>query len=235
MELLKGVVFMKIKFFNILLKYLFYPSPPFKISDEEIKLFDNLYEKLITSPGRILQYNLPIPKYKFLQYISHNKPIVLHGSNNININSFEPRDQTLFNGKMTQAVFATKESTWSIFFAIFNKESIVSNFRNGCITANGCQKYHFYSLTGQTFSKEPWINGMVYLLPEKSFIPISKGSIQFDEWISKEPVIPIAKIEVEPQDFYFLDKVACHKANESIAKSWTLYKFRTIYKNNKGE
>jgi hypothetical protein len=220
--------YMKARLLNLLLKILFYPSPKIVINDEEKKLFNQLYDDAFVSPNKTIHYHLSIPKYKFLQYISEKKPIVFHGSNNLSIDTFEPRDQTLFDGKMDRAVFASKDPIWSTFFAVLNKKSLIGSIRNGSLTANQKQKYHFYSLTSPTHENKPWTTGLIYFLPEQSFTHISNGPIQFDEWICKGSVQPIAKLEVEPKDFYFLDKISIHKENESIIKSWLLYKFRTM-------
>jgi hypothetical protein len=221
---------LKSKLVNTLLRIMFYPSPNTVVSNEEEKIFDELFENAFKSPDQLITYHLPIPKYKFLHYISTNKPIVLHGSNNTEINSFEPRVQTLYDGTMSKAVFATKDPIWCIFFAVINKKSVVGNIRNGSLTTNGKQRYHFYSLTTQTFINGPRTDGMIYFLPEDSFQHISKGTIQFNEWISKDAEFPIAKMKVQPSDFYFLHKVSCHDANEKPLKTWFLYKLRTLFK-----
>jgi hypothetical protein len=219
---------MKSWFINILLGLLFYPSPRMVISQEEEILFNKLFENTLRSPDRTIHYNLSVPKYKFLQYISNNKKVLFHGSNNPLIHTFEPQVQTLFDGKIDKVVFATKDPIWSIFFAVLSKKSLIGSIRNGAMSANRKQQYHFYSLTKQTFMNKPWTNGTVFLVPEQSFRQISSGSLQFDEWICRETVIPIAKIEVEPKDFYFLKLVSFHKESESIIKSWFLYKWRLL-------
>jgi hypothetical protein len=224
---------MKSWFIDILLGILFFPSPRIVISQEEGILFNQLFEKAKTSPDKKINYNLSIPKYKFLRYLSDNKQVLFHGSNNPLIQTFEPREQTLFDGKMDKAVFATKDPIWSTFYAILSKKNLIGSIRNGSMTANKKQQYHFYSLTEPTLKKNPWTNGTVYLLPEQSFSHISKGHLQFDEWICREIVVPIAKIEVEPSDFYFLNKVACHKETESIIQSWLFYKFRLTFSGRK--
>ncbi|WP_069201894.1 hypothetical protein [Bacillus niameyensis] len=198
------------------------------ISKKEENLFNNLLENSLKRPDKTIDYKLAIPKYKFLYYATKQKSFVLHGSNNKYIDSFEPRKQTLYNGKWTTAVFATKDPIWPIFYAIFNKEKIVGNMRNGSVSANGKKPFHFYSLTKPTLQNEPWTNGMIYLLQEDSFRHISQGTIQFDEWISDEAIEPIAKIEVEPDDFYFLNKVATHRSDESVMKAWLFYKIRSL-------
>jgi hypothetical protein len=219
---------MKSWFIDILLGIFFFPTPRISFSKEERILIDQLFESAIASPDKTIHYNLTIPKYKFLHYLSENKKVLFHGSNNPHIQTFEPQVQTLFDGKMDKAVFATKDPIWSIFFAILNKKSLKGNIRNGSMSANQKQQYHFYSLTKTSFNNKPWTNGTVYLVPEQSFSHISNGSIQFDEWICRETVMPIAKIEVEPKDFYFINHVSTHIESESILKSWFLYKWRLL-------
>jgi hypothetical protein len=217
---------MKSRVLDILLRILFLPFPKMVIREEEEMLFNKLFESALMTQDRTIQYNLSIPKYKFLQYLSDNKKVLFHGSNNPHIQTFEPRVQTLFDGKIDKAVFATKDPIWSTFFAVLNKKSLIGSIRNGSLTANRKQKYHFYSLTKQTFNNKPWTNGTVYLVPEQSFTQISNGSFQFDEWICRETVMPLVKMEVEPEDFYFINQVSTHRESESIIKSWFLYKWR---------
>jgi hypothetical protein len=45
----------------------------------------------------------------------------MHGSNNRHIVQFEPRKQTLFNGQYVEAVFATQDGIWAVFYAVFNR------------------------------------------------------------------------------------------------------------------
>ncbi|MHC0035543.1 hypothetical protein [Pseudoneobacillus sp. C159] len=212
-----------------LLKILFHPSPEIKVNKQEEQLFNDLFKSSSNKPDKLIEYNLPIPKYKFLSYLAQHQSIVFHGSNNKQIEKFEPRPQTLYDGKMATAVFATKDPIWTMFYAVLNKDKVVHNIRNGSISTDGEQTFHFYSLTKPTFTNNPWTSGMIYLLPEDTFTHIGKGVIQFSEWISENEVSPIAKIEVEPRDFYFLNKVATHQPNESVLKSWLLYKSRLFF------
>lgn len=221
---------MKKSLMNLLFKTLFFQSPNFIVSREEEEQFQRLFDVSCQTPGQLIDYNLSAPKSKFLHYISVNKRIVFHGSNNKNITSFEPRQQTLFNGKMATAVFASKDPIWPIFYAVLDKGKVVSNFRNGSLSTDRKKKYHFYSLTKQTHEKNPWTTGMIYFLPEESFTYIGNGAVQFDEWISTQSVSPLAKMEIKPEDFYFMEKVATHRADESVIRTWLLYKWRTLRK-----
>ncbi|MCR2821299.1 hypothetical protein [Lederbergia panacisoli] len=221
---------MKTILINILFRMLFFQLPKIKINEDEEKAFNHLFETSCNKVDKLIEYNLTSPKYKFLYYLTKNKRVVLHGSNQQEIHTFEPRKQTLYNGEMATAIFATKDPIWPIFYAILDKGKIVGNIRNGSVTTNGYESFHFYSLTKPTLKNQPWTTGMIYLLPDELFIKVSKGAIQFNEWISEKSVSPIAKIEVKPSDFYFLKKVASHRSDESIIKTWLLYKVKTLIK-----
>lgn len=215
---------------SVLLRVLFYPFPNITITNQEEKLFEDMYNNALASKENLVDFNLPIPKYKFFEYISRTKHVVFHGSNTLDIKEFEPRDQTLFDGTLTKSVFATKDWIWPVFYAVFRRSSLVGNFRNGCISADGKKKYHFYSLSKATLDNDnaPWTNGMLYILPNHTFTHRSKGIIEFDEWTSNEAVKPIIKLEVDPSDFYYLNRVSTHKTNESLAKTWLFYKVRNL-------
>jgi len=218
------------KIIQSLLTILLYKAPNIDLSIEEQKLCKQLYNQTLKSSNNQIPYHLSLPKYKFLYYLLHHESVLLHGSTNKNIHVFEPRDQTLFNGEMTKAIFATADPIWPFFYATLNKSKIDGNIRNGSISHNGKQWFHYYSLTRATLTNNPWTNGMIYILPKDHFTHVHSDKVQFNEWTSTKVVSPIAKLEVNPDDFYFLDKVATHKTDEKMLKTWFLYKIRTIFK-----
>jgi hypothetical protein len=114
---------------SLLLSILLYPSPKIIFNHDEIDQYEALILKM--AEGQLIHYELPYPKFRFLQYLSLKGQYVFHGSNNRIIDKFEPREQTLYNSKLTKAVFATTDPIWAIFFAIFNRSSLIGSFRNG--------------------------------------------------------------------------------------------------------
>lgn len=40
-------------------------------------------------------------------------------------------------------------------------------------------------------------------------------------------------LEVDPSDFYYLNRVTTHEINEQLAKTWLLYKVRNLFGNSK--
>ncbi|MGO4542265.1 hypothetical protein [Paenibacillus sp. 2TAB19] len=208
---------------SFLLSILLYSSPNTVFSNDEIAQFEEL--ALTIKEGRLINDQLPFQKSRFLRYLSLNGNYVFHGSNNHNIECFEPREQTLYNGKMTKAVFASSDPIWSIFFAIFNRSRLIGSFRNGCIVGRS-KKYHFYSINESTMKNKPWTEGMVYILPKDKFEASGHGKVQFDEWICHEPVMPTGKLKVSMEDFHYRNRIATHKDKESLFKTWIFYKAR---------
>ncbi|MBK1813281.1 hypothetical protein JHL18_21905 [Clostridium sp. YIM B02505] len=210
---------------KLFLQLVFYSKPNIEFSEEEIQE----YESIISEPNSFLiRYNSRFPKYRFIQYLSLKENFILHGTNNKNIEEFEPRIQTLFNGKITEAVFASKDGIWPVFYAVLDRTKLEHSIRNGCVQIKTGPKFYFFSLSNDDLRKKPWTSGMIYLLPSDCFNKVSNGSIHFDEWICEKPVKPIAKLEVSPRDFYFWTKTTSHKENENIPTTIIKYKLRNL-------
>lgn len=215
---------------SLILSILMYPSPAVDFTKEEIEKYEELSESV--NKGELINYSLHYPKYRFLQYLSLQGNYVFHGSNHRNIERFEPREQTMYNNKLTTAVFATSEPIWSIFYAVFNRSALIGSFRNGCIIGRN-KKYHYYSINESTIKNNPWTDGMLYILPKEKFQMSGHDRVQFDEWICNDYVTPIAKISITLSDFYFLNRVAVHRDNEPLFSTWIFYKTRTLLANTK--
>lgn len=210
---------------SILLKIILYTSPKIDFYPAEIAAYDELISKIYE--GQLIPEKLPFPKYRFLQYLSLKEDFVFHGSNNLEIEMFEPRKQTLFNDKLTKAVFASSEPIWSMFYAVFDRSKLVGSFRNGCLVYKN-EKYHYYSLNKSTMKNKPWTSGKIYILPRNKFKPADNRNVHFDEWICHEPVKPVSQLSVCAEDFYYINKVAIHMNQEPLLKTWLFYKVRTL-------
>lgn len=213
---------------SFLLRLFFYRAPQIDYTAAEIQEYKRIFDEAVHSNKPEINYTSSFPKCRFITYICETKGVFLHGSTNQQIDLFEPRKQTLYNGKMTEAVFASKDGIWPVFYAILDKQKVVNTFRNGCIkVASSNSKYHFYSINKSTHKKNPWTTGTVYFLPDETFIKVSSGNVAFEEWVSSKPVKPVCRIEVNPEDFLYIDKISIHHDRESTIKTWFLYKVRT--------
>jgi hypothetical protein len=126
------------KFANYLLSILFFKAPQANLTEEDITSFETIIDFVITKgDGTRIQYNYKQPKYLFLQYFVENYPVLLHGSNNLNISTLEPREQTDYSGVNMTAIFASGDGIWPIFFATLNNRKILGSIRNGCFATKG--------------------------------------------------------------------------------------------------
>lgn len=142
---------------------------------------------------------------------------ILHGSGAGDIATFEPRqaDDTQAFGAQ-RAVYASTDGIWPIFFAVVHRSRYRGGLVNTCVEylESGARGYYF-SLDATALPTYPWRAGTVYLLPPAGFVPddvvSSRGErVRPAQSVSRQPVVPMARLRVEPTDFPFLDQVQGH-------------------------
>jgi hypothetical protein len=189
-----------------------------RLSKQAIQEFDEVFTKHIASgDGSVFSFSSKYPLYLFLNYVIENKDIVVHGSNDSTISKFEPRKNSLFNGKPIEAVFASSDGVWSLFFSVLNRKHDVGSIRNLCLslpTKKGVKRYYYFSTTNHV-ALNPWTDGTIYFFPKTLF---KQGGIK-DEWVSETGIKPLAKLNVKPSDFPFKAQVRFHKETDSTGKT----------------
>lgn len=210
---------------------LFLPEPALRLTDDQRNYFDNLIDRLFANPSaQEIKYEFQYPKHEFLRYLTRKKKLLLHGSNNLNITELVPKPQMDWKGRPIKAVFASGDGIWPMFFATVQHTNYRGSFRNGCFVIKGKSKeesrFYFFSLNKEYKDKEPWQDGMIYLLPKEGFQQTSTGNVRFDEWANPQIVKPIAKLRVSPEDFPFKNLVSWHDEKEKIYISWLKFKKR---------
>lgn len=210
---------------------MFLSLPDLEYDEERAQAFEQLFQSACQAgAGNVVDYDCAYPKADFLRYLVSYRNVLLHGSNRADISTLHPRRQSDFAGKPVTAVFASGDGVWPIFFATLDHELYRGSLRNGCfVIADGMgleRRFYFFSINQEMLPCNPWIDGMVYILPREPFGQTSRGAVRFDEWASEEPVEPLAKLPVSPADFPFLLNVAGHDERESIYVSWLRFKRR---------
>ena len=156
------------------------------------------------------------PKCEFLRYLVDVRGYLLHGSRERDIQVFEPRPASDVNPFSAQrAVYAASDGIWPMVFAIRDRRPGQGTFYNGCTRvvyddASRGEPYYHFAMAAAGLRERPWCAGMMYVLPRQTFVPhplLEEDGIRFtlEEWASPEAVHPVAKLEVEPADFPFLD------------------------------
>lgn len=176
--------------------------------------FIKLFEEILTSKGEVVptvEYRLPYPKEDFFKFLVQEKNVLLHGSPDRNIDTLEPRqanDRAKVSGNK-KAVYGVTDTVFPIFHAILDRKGPVG-IVDSEITNNpetGEREYKF-SMSKDILDAKPFTNGMIYILDKNQFSPEHNDSGELSgEWTSENSVKPIAKIEVGPEDFRYLDKI----------------------------
>lgn len=195
------------------------PSPNV---DESARIaFDELLEKTLQiGDCPTIPFNLPWPKWQFLCHVSDHHDIALHGSGNPNIVLFEPRQSNdLHEFGNQKAVYAASDGLWAMFFAVVDRDR-VSSITNACVrlvdptgTVHG--PYYVFSVSRSALPTQPWRTGTVYLLPRRTFtiqpsITFGSNEVHIAQLASFEPVQPLAKLTITPEDFPFLQQIRGH-------------------------
>lgn len=196
------------------------PQPLFDLPLEKREAFESLIAS--PPPGSQIDYQLPFPKWQFLSYVCATRDLVLHGSQNADIDVVEPRrarDVRAFSAQ--DAIYASTDGIWVIYFAIIDRRkfSPLSLF-NSCLKIQISPDQvmgplYFFSITHSALVRKPWCDGVIYILPRANFIQeapqkISGVDVIFPHWVSSMPSSPVFKLQVKPEDFPFLDQVHGH-------------------------
>ncbi len=196
------------------------PQPAFDLPYEKQAEFENLFS--LTPSGGFIDYRLAYPKWQFLTYLCKSRDLVLHGSQNAEIEQVEPRkamDVKAFSGQ--EAIYATTDGIWVMYFAIIDRKrySPLSLF-NSCLEIRlspeqSLGPLYFFSITNSALINNPWCEGTVYILTRDHFEQepaqtMLGAEILFPHWISAKPARPVAKIRVQPQEFPYLAQIHGH-------------------------
>jgi hypothetical protein len=172
---------------------------------------------LLLQAKRPIEYDLPHPKIDFLNYLCDWRGLVAHGTNLPDLEVLQPvrysTDSSEFGNR--QQIFCSPDAIWAMWFAILDKNKYRTT-RNGCVGIGGDsrrEKYYHFELPRDLKDQFPFSSGTLYLaraedFPSRHRIPaLNFFGGDYEEWGSTEPVTPLAKIQVEPQDFPYLDQV----------------------------
>jgi hypothetical protein len=219
---------LKYRLGRAVLSWLFLPAPVLDLKQEKIELCRGIWRSI--GDNEIVRLPGGITKLDFLSFLGDEKQVLFHGSNQDEVDLLQPVDQENYRGEQVQAVFASRDPIWAMFFAVLDRERYHGSLRNGSFIVSGPGRepvrYYFFSINQQMFEIHPWRPGTVYVLPSKPFSQTSTGVVRFDEWTSNKPVTPLARVAVSPEDFPFIYQVSAHEESESIYRTWLLYKQR---------
>ncbi|MGB8214953.1 MAG: hypothetical protein WCE68_15500 [Anaerolineales bacterium] len=198
----------------------FLPRPPIEPSSARDAAFEKLFHS--TPAGSLIDYELSYPKWQYLSWLCVTKELVLHGSQNPSIDEVEPRqaeDKKAFSNQ--KAIYATTDGIWVLYFAIIDRKKYTGiALFNSCLQTRAPggewrEPVYFFSISQFALVQEPWCEGVVYVLPRRTFEQEAHHQAQgleiaLPHWISPVAARPVAKLRVGPHDFPFLAQVHGH-------------------------
>jgi hypothetical protein len=135
--------------------------PTVNLDEGAQNAFDGLLDTTLSMGGcPTIQFTLPWPKWQFLCHLADHHDIALHGSGDPNIALFEPRQSNDLNEFGNQkAVYAASDGLWAMFFAIVDRERVMS-ITNACVRlademGNLHGPYYVFSVSQQLFQISP--------------------------------------------------------------------------------
>ncbi len=195
--------------------------PAMNLDGETRSAFDHLLTQLKSNhTASLIDYTFAAPKWQFLCYAADHHGIAMHGTGDPDIRVFEPRQSNDLNEFGNQvAVYAAGDGLWAMFFAIVDRGRVPS-VTNACIrlvdaSGQASEAHYIFSISHTALPLRPWRTGSVYLLPPDSFVvqpPLQFGpyEVRIPHLASKQPVIPLARLEISPDDFPFLAQIGSH-------------------------
>lgn len=164
---------------------------------------------------------VPEPRLDFLRWLAENRPIVFHGSPRGDLGELSTerrsRDSTAWGNQ--RAVYASTDPVWAIYFACLRRDAGWTGTKNGSLGRAGGPLYprrYFFLHNRGSASPNRFGPGSLYLLPPATFVadvPLA-GAIDTAHLVSHEPVRPLARIDVTPDDFPFADRIRYFRDGE---------------------
>jgi len=187
------------------------------LTPDDEAAFDALLAR--TPDGGTIEYDLEQPKWWFLHH-QIARGYLVHGSNESTIDEFRTRQTFDAHQQPIDAVFASDDAIWPIYFAVVNRP-VAQSYINWCEHAGDRSRYLF-SIGSDPRDERSWTTGTIYLLPRSTF----RQTPDSRELVSDQPVRPRARVTVTRDDFPFRKQTRRHNRTDSVRKVAILHALR---------
>jgi hypothetical protein len=191
--------------------------PPLAVDPEAEARFAVAADALLAGEA----VTVPEPRLDFLRWLAQSRPVVFHGSPRDDLRELSTerrsRDATAWGNQ--QAVYASTDPVWAIYFACLRRDRGWRGTKNGSLGQAGGPLYprrYFFLHNRGSASPDRLGPGSLYLLSPSGFVPDEPlaGAIDTAHLVSHEPVKPLARLDVAPADFPFADRIRYYRDGE---------------------
>jgi hypothetical protein len=161
-----------------------------------------------------------IPLVTLLRWLAERDGVLFHGSRRGDLEVLQPirltRDASAFGDQ--QAVFASSDPVWALYFATLRWEGGLRSTRNGSFgLANALYpRWYFFSHSEGAEPDGRFGDGWLYVLGRAGFRrePLLWGVVDAGQWASLAAAKPLVGLPVTAADFPFADRVFPHRPSE---------------------
>jgi hypothetical protein len=154
-----------------------------------------------------------------LRWLAQRRGVVFHGSPLADLTELSTArrstDATEWGNQ--QALYASSDPVWAIYFAVLRRDNGWRGTRNGSLGIRG-RRFYFFAHNRGSASPERFGPGSLYVLPPETFEaePALAGVVDTAHLVSHVPVKPLARVDVRPEDFPFRDRIAFYREREPM-------------------
>jgi len=190
-------------------------SPMAETDPEEDEAFEHVWN-FMAHPSHADEVDLGgLSMVRFLSWLTGRKLAVFHGTNRIDGDRLEPAEWPHVNvGSVPtdRYVYGGSDAFCSMFFALMDEPAARTGSHGFDLFHNGqgtTVRLYQFALASDALARRPFTAGALYLLPRETFSPVRlyPGGPPTAEWFCPEPVRPLARLIVTPDDFPFLDRI----------------------------
>jgi hypothetical protein len=174
-------------------------GPPIATDETRRRIFDDLITAARAGNGTVDAVACPYPLHELLTHLVAEHGLLLHGSNDTTLELLEPRPARDFDTEL-QAVVACDDGIWPIFYAVVARDRSEGVF-TACLHV-GRRRLYTFATGSDPADPASWTRGAVYALPRAGF-----RREWGREWVSAQPVRPLLRVLVGPEDFPLRDIV----------------------------
>lgn len=178
-------------------------GPPFTTDRERRKTFDELIAAARAGDGTLDAAACPYPVHELLTHLVVEHGLLLHGSNHDAMEVLDPQPARDYDTELL-AVVACDDGIWPIFYAVVARDRIENVF-TACMHLGRpprLRRFYMFAIGADPAASSSWTRGAVYALPRAGF-----RREWGHEWVNAEPVRPLLRVPVGPEDFPLHDAV----------------------------
>lgn len=195
-------------------------APPNAIDQATASAFERYTREHLEDADGVVDLSPPGSVVSYLRYLGSNGRVLFHGSKDADLHELRtnaPGASREFDRQ--DAVFATHDPLWAMFFALANRPAARSIRNASWASVAAPDRRRYYLSVGLHDSSASLATpGWVYLLPADGFRRERAlgGVVDTGQWVCSRPVRPLAKARVVPDDYPLLDAMRVHDADEPV-------------------